>query len=104
AAEARADEALASRIRHKYRLKNTTGYALNSLVDYADGIDILKHLMIGSEGTLGFIAAITYDTVVDEAEKTAALALFPDMATACRATIALRRTPVAAVELMDSAA
>ncbi|QTF93110.1 FAD-binding and (Fe-S)-binding domain-containing protein [Halomonas sp. BM-2019] len=103
-AETRANEPLAEKIRHKYRLKNTTGYALNSLVDFEDGIEILKHLMIGSEGTLGFLSAITYDTVVDEPCKAAALAFFPDMATTCRATIALKPSPVSAVELMDRAA
>ncbi|HNO13989.1 MAG TPA: FAD-binding oxidoreductase, partial [Accumulibacter sp.] len=60
----RADQALAARIRHKFRIKNTTGYSLNALVDYEDPIDILAHLMIGSEGTLGFISRITYRTVV----------------------------------------
>ena len=100
----RDNASLAEKIRHKYRLKNTTGYALNSLVDYEDGIEILKHLMIGSEGTLGFISAITYDSVVDEPQKAAALAFFPDMSTTCRATIALKRSPVSAVELMDRAA
>lgn len=103
-AETRGNAELAEKIRHKYRLKNTTGYALNSLVDFSDGIEILKHLMIGSEGTLGFISAITYDSVVDEPHKAAALAFFPDMATTCRATIALKRSPVSAVELMDRAA
>ncbi|OLO11792.1 4Fe-4S ferredoxin [Chromohalobacter japonicus] len=102
--ETRANTPLAERIRHKYRLKNTTGYALNSLVDFEDGFDILAHLMIGSEGTLGFISAITYDTVPDAPLKTAALAFFPDMATACRATLALKSAPVSAVELMDRAA
>ncbi|WP_168014976.1 FAD-binding and (Fe-S)-binding domain-containing protein [Halomonas salinarum] len=100
----RTDVELAKRIRHKYRLKNTTGYALNSLVDFRDGLDILTHLMIGSEGTLGFISSITYETVPDEPIKAAALAFFPDMATTCRATIALKQTPVSAVELMDRAA
>ncbi|MCE8021762.1 FAD-binding oxidoreductase [Halomonas sp. MCCC 1A11036] len=103
-AETRANEALAEKIRHKYRLKNTTGYALNSLVDFDDGIEILKHLMIGSEGTLGFISTITYDTVIDEPHKAAALVFLPDMATTCRATIALKSAPVSAVELMDRAA
>ncbi|MDV6318100.1 FAD-binding and (Fe-S)-binding domain-containing protein [Chromohalobacter sp. HP20-39] len=102
--ETRANTPLAERIRHKYRLKNTTGYALNSLVDFEDGFDILAHLMIGSEGTLGFISAITYDTVQDAPLKTAALALFTDMASACRATLALKSAPVSAVELMDRAA
>ncbi|APE30602.1 4Fe-4S ferredoxin [Halomonas aestuarii] len=104
AEQAQGNPALAEKIRHKYRLKNTTGYALNSLVDFADGIEILKHLMIGSEGTLGFISTITYDTVVDEPEKAAALAFFPDMGATCRATIALKQAPVSAVELMDRAA
>ncbi|EPC00182.1 4Fe-4S ferredoxin [Litchfieldella anticariensis FP35 = DSM 16096] len=102
--ETLANPVLADKIRHKYRLKNTTGYALNSLVDFTDGIEILKHLMIGSEGTLGFISSITYDTVPDEPVKAAALAFFPDMATTCRATIALKKTLVSAVELMDRAA
>ncbi|WP_412929743.1 FAD-binding and (Fe-S)-binding domain-containing protein [Halomonas sp.] len=102
--ETQGNAVLAEKIRHKYRLKNTTGYALNSLVDFSDGIEILKHLMIGSEGTLGFISTITYDTVVDEPLKAAALAFFPDMGTTCRATIALKQAPVSAVELMDRAA
>jgi D-lactate dehydrogenase len=63
--QTRADDTLAGRIRHKYRMKNTTGYGLNALVDFEDPIDILAHLMIGSEGTLGFISEITYRTVPD---------------------------------------
>ncbi len=37
-------------------MKNTTGYGLNALVDFDDPVQILAHLMIGSEGTLGFIS------------------------------------------------
>ena len=81
----RANEALAARIRHKFRLKNTTGYSINALVDFIDPIDILAHLMIGSEGTLGFISEITYRTVPDYADKASALILFDDLETACRA-------------------
>jgi D-lactate dehydrogenase len=65
----RANEALAARIRHKFRIKNTTGYSLNALVDFTDPIDILAHLMIGSEGTLGFLSEITYRTVPEYADK-----------------------------------
>ena len=101
---ARANEALAARIRHKFRMKNTTGYSLNALVDYEDPIDILAHLMIGSEGTLGFISEITFNTVPEYADKASALILFDDLETACRAVTLLKSEPVAAVELADRAA
>ncbi len=58
-----ADPELEALIRHKFRIKNTTGYSLNALVDFDDPLEILQHLMIGSEGTLGFIAEISYHTV-----------------------------------------
>ena len=45
-------------------MKNTTGYSLNALIDFTDPFDIIEHLMIGSEGTLGFIAGISYKTVI----------------------------------------
>ncbi|MCP5084419.1 MAG: 4Fe-4S dicluster domain-containing protein, partial [Alphaproteobacteria bacterium] len=104
AEKVQADAALSEKIRHKYRLKNTTGYSLNALVDFDQPIDIIQHLMIGSEGTLGFIADITYRTVPDHPYKATALILFPDIETACRAVAVLKGTPVDAVELMDRAA
>ena len=94
---------LADKIRHKYRLKNTTGYSLNSLVDYEDPFDILLHLMIGSEGTLGFISEVTYETVLDHPIKAAAMIFFDDMEATCRAVTALKSAPVSAVELIDRA-
>ncbi len=97
----RADAELAARIRHKFKIKNTTGYSLNALVDYADPIDILSHLMIGSEGTLGFISSITYRTVVEDPDKASALVFFPSIEAACQAVIRLKQEPVSAVELLD---
>ena len=97
----RANETLAARIRHKYKIKNTTGYSLNALIDYEDPIDILSHLMIGSEGTLGFISRITYRTVVEDPCKASALVFFPTIESACQAVIRLKSTPVSAVELLD---
>ena len=99
--QTRGDEALAARIRHKFKIKNTTGYSLNALVDYTDPIDILAHLMIGSEGTLGFISRITYCTVAEDPCKASALVFFPTIGTACQAVIALKPQPVSAVELLD---
>ncbi len=97
----RANTALANRIRHKFKIKNTTGYSLNALVDYEDPIDILAHLMIGSEGTLGFISRITYQTVPEDPYKASALVFFPDIRSACDAVVRLKPQPVSAVELLD---
>lgn len=97
------NKSLSARIRHKYKMKNTTGYSLNALVDFSDPIDILQHLMIGSEGTLGFISEIRYRTVVEHPFKASSLMLFPSIYEACRAVILLQEAPVAAVELIDRA-
>src|SRR5208337_3386890 len=101
--EINSDADLRQRIIDKYRIKNTTGYSLNSFVDYADPIDIILHLMIGSEGTLGFISDITYATVVEHTHKASALVIYPDIENACKATIILKGGPSSAVELMDRA-
>ncbi|AZC35224.1 FAD-binding and (Fe-S)-binding domain-containing protein [Pseudomonas chlororaphis] len=99
--ETRANSELAAKIRHKYRLKNTTGLSLNALVDFDEPQDILSHLLVGSEGTLGFISAVTYDTVVDHPHKASALIVFPDVETCCNAVTVLKNQPVSAVELLD---
>jgi D-lactate dehydrogenase len=104
AAEVSADKALTDRIKQKFKIKNTTGYSINALVDYSDPFDIMQHLMIGSEGTLGFISEIVYRTVVEHPHKASALMIFPTIENACRAVSALRQAPVQAVELMDRAA
>jgi D-lactate dehydrogenase len=102
--EINSDEELASLIRHKYKMKNTTGYSLNSLVDFSNPIDIIEHLMIGSEGTLGFISEITYRTVLEAPNKASVLILFKNMRDACKAVFTLKKQAVDAVELMDRAA
>ena len=100
-----ADATLAERIRYKFKIKNTTGYSLNALVDFNDPFEIMQHLMVGSEGTLGFISEVVYRTVIEHPHKASALLLFPDVPTACRAIPVLRESGiVAAAELMDRAA
>jgi len=65
ASEVQGDQLLTNLIRRKFAIKCTTGYSLNALVDFptADPIEIIKRLMIGSEGTLGFVSRATYNTV-----------------------------------------
>ncbi|WP_135076364.1 FAD-binding and (Fe-S)-binding domain-containing protein [Terasakiella sp. SH-1] len=101
--EVKADPVLAARIEKKFKIKNTTGYSLNALIDYEDPIDILQHLMIGSEGTLGFIAEVTYDTCVEHSHKASAMVYFETCQIAAKAVQALKNAPVSAVELVDRA-
>ncbi len=98
-----ADKELSERIRYKFKIKNTTGYSLNALVDFEDPYQIMIHLMIGSEGTLGFISDVVYRTVDEHRHKASALLFYPDIKTACQAIPILRKQPVAAAELIDRA-
>lgn len=97
-----ADPALVERIRRKYSIKNTTGYSVNALTEFDDPVDILTHLMIGSEGTLGFVSSVTLGTVPVYPLRATALMIFPDLDAAARAVMALREgCPVQAAELLD---
>lgn len=61
--EIEADPALVARIRAKYEIKNTTGYRLDAYLDGNTPVEILRGLMVGSEGTLGFISEVVFDTL-----------------------------------------
>lgn len=100
---ARQDETLRALIERKYAIKNTTGYSLNALIDFADPFEMLEHLMVGSEGTLGFISEVRLRTVHEPPAKSAALVFFPTMRASCEAAIRLATEPVSAVEMMDYA-
>ncbi len=95
---------LQGRIRRKYLTKNTTGYSLNALVDFERPVDIFSHLLVGSEGTLGFIARAVLRTVPDLPVKYTGLLLFPTIRDACAAIVPLRDGGAAALEVMDRAA
>jgi D-lactate dehydrogenase len=93
-----ADASLAGRIRSKYRMKDTTGYSLNALLDFERPVEILRHLLVGSEGTLAFIAEAVLNTVPDLAVEYTGLLLFPDLYAACAAIVPLREAGAAALE------
>ncbi|MBE0494957.1 MAG: FAD-binding oxidoreductase [Campylobacterales bacterium] len=102
---------LRDKINRKFKIKNTCGYSLNALVDFEDPFEIIQHLMIGSEGTLGFIKEITFKTVPEYKDKASALMIFKNIKDACDAIIVLKtqcrtrveNAEVDAAELMDRA-
>jgi D-lactate dehydrogenase len=99
-----ADKKLYARVRDKYTRKNTQGYSLNALIDYEKPIDILSHLLVGSEGTLGFISKVRLKTLKDLPCKSAALLFFKDIRAAAETVIPLEQAGATALELMDRAA
>ena len=101
--EVRSRPAMVERIRAKYRMKNTTGYQLNAFVDFERPIDIFAHLLVGSEGTLAFIAEAVMDTVPVLPHKSTGLLFFGDIHAACAAIAPLRDAGARALELLDAA-
>lgn len=95
---------LRDKIREKYKTKNTLGYSLNAFLDYEHPLDILGHLLIGAEGTLGFIAEAVLNTIPDLPYKASAMLYFPSMYDACAAIVPLKESGAKALELMDRAA
>ncbi len=102
--EVRRKKKISARIKEKFSIKNTTGYSVNALIDFKDPIDILMHLMVGSEGTLGFISEISIQAIDDPPKRATSLILFPNIAEACEAIPLLKTCKVATAELMDRAA
>jgi len=99
-----ANAALCDRIRAKYRMKNTMGYSLNAILDFDRPVHMLRHLLVGSEGTLAFIAEAVLRTVPDCPVKYTGLLLFAGIRDACAAIEPLRDAGASAVEVMDRAA
>lgn len=98
----RSDAASVAEIRRQFAMKNTMGYGLNSLLDFTDPVEILAHLVVGSEGTLGFVSSVTLATVPLRPHAASALLVFADLESANRALPALVETGAATLELMDA--
>ncbi|WP_035763820.1 FAD-binding and (Fe-S)-binding domain-containing protein, partial [Arthrobacter sp. H20] len=98
----RGDPSSVRTVQHQFSMKNTMGYGLNSLLDFDTPSDMLAHLMVGSEGTLGFIAEAVFSTIARPAFATTGLLVFPDLETSAAALPALVDSGVATAELMDA--
>ena len=99
----RANAASVATIRSLYAIKNTMGYGLNSFLDYDRAVDILEHLVIGSEGTLAFVAEATFRTVPVKQHVATGMLYFESLAHATRALPALVAAGFANIELLDAA-
>ncbi|HVO56026.1 MAG TPA: FAD-binding and (Fe-S)-binding domain-containing protein [Solirubrobacterales bacterium] len=98
--EIRADEELAARIQRKFSIKNTTGYRLCAFLDAEQPLEIFRRLLIGSEGTLAFVAEAEFGTVPVPAVTTTAWVHFPSIDGAIAPVTELVESGATAVELM----
>lgn len=100
--EIRADKDLCDRIRHKYSIKNVMGLNLLPFVMFENPMEIIAHLMVGSEGTLAFLAEATLKTEHLYPHAASAMLYFQSMEEACRCVVALKKgAPVFSCEMLD---
>lgn len=97
------DGALAALLRHKFSIKNTSGYHLDAFLDEESPSRILAKLIVGSEGTLGFIASIVWNTLPFGRKHTTAFFRFGSLRAAAAAVPRLNAAGAQAVELLDAA-
>ncbi|GAB2824192.1 FAD-binding and (Fe-S)-binding domain-containing protein [Streptomyces daliensis] len=100
-AEIESDAELVARIRAKYALKNTNGYRLDAFLDGDTPARILRGLAVGSQGTLGFISEIVFDTLPLHRYHSTGLLFFPTLSAAAAAVPLFSEAGAPAVELMD---
>jgi D-lactate dehydrogenase len=99
-AELLADGELAERVRRKYSIRNTHGYRLCALLDGETPLQIFKGLLVGSEGTLAFIAEAVMTTVPTPAVRGVAFLIFRSIDAAVTVVPDLVARGASAVELM----
>lgn len=99
--EVNADKELVERIRHKYAIKNVTGLNISPFVNFTDPFDIITHLMVGSEGTLGFASQFTMSTDHLYPHSASAMLYFEDMRKACECVVKMKSGPVECAEILD---
>ena len=99
--EVQKDSELSRRIAYKYSIKNVTGLNILPLIRYTDPFDIIAHIMVGSEGTLSFMSEVTMDTVPLSPFRASAMIYFPDIKSAARGVVSMKKLSISAAELLD---
>jgi len=95
------DEAFAAWIKKKFSIKNTNGYRLDAFLDCSTPGPILQKLMVGSEGTLGYIAEVTFETLPLKPLRSTGLLIFSSLHDAAAAAPHFIEMGAMAAELMD---
>lgn len=98
-----ADDKVRRKIETKYKIKNVTGYAMNSFVDFDNPMDIFTHVLIGSEGTLAYIVSGELNTRPLSSIYSSAMLYFEDVTKAAAQAHLLGASGALAVEMMDYA-
>jgi D-lactate dehydrogenase len=99
-AEIMADQAFVGRIRQKYAIRNTHGFRLDAFLDGNTPLGIFRRLLVGSEGTLGFVSDVTFETVPSAPVTSVAWLAFPSIDAAIALVPELVERGAQAVELM----
>jgi D-lactate dehydrogenase len=95
-----ADPALTERVRRKYAIRNTHGLRLNALLDGETPLGIFRRLLVGSEGTLSFIAEAVIETIPMSRVTSVAWVPVPTIDEAIALVPDLVKIGASAVELM----
>ena len=103
-AELLADEDLVKRIRHKFSIRNTNGYRLDALLDGETPLEIFRRLVVGSEGTLAFVAEVVINTLPKPKKTSVTWIPLPSIVEAVELVPALVALGAEAVELMTAPA
>ena len=99
--EIRGDAALSERIRQKFSMKNTNGYRLDAFLDEDSPAQILRRVVVGSQGTLGFVADARFRTLEVGRHHVTAFVCFPDLFSAADVIPRLMEAGARTAELMD---
>jgi D-lactate dehydrogenase len=100
----RGDADSVRRIRAQFAMKNTMGYGVNAFLDHDTPAEILTRLVVGSEGTLAFVAGATFATLPVRPHAATGLLVFATLHEAMAAMPDLVAAGPAAVELLDAVA
>jgi D-lactate dehydrogenase len=95
------DESFASWLKKKFSIKNTNGYRLDAFLDCKTAGAIVQKLMVGSEGTLGYIAEVTFQTQPLKPLRSTGLLIFSSLHDAAAAAPHFIEMGAMAAELMD---